>query len=70
MSEICQSCKDERAGKKPPLAPIAHIRLPLAVTANSNFRKPKAPTYVCPYCDGETLVSSALAAHRKREEAE
>lgn len=70
MGDICQSCKDERAAKKPSLPPMERITLPQGVTDNKNFRKRKPPVHVCAYCDGETLVVSALATHKKREDSE
>lgn len=70
MNTDCQSCKDERATKKPSLPPMERVQLPPGVTDNDNFRKPHAPVYVCPYCDGETLIATARASYIKRQEAE
>lgn len=61
---ICQSCKDERQGKGVP--PMEKVILPAEVTAEGFF-KPIFPTIVCPYCDGETLVASALRASKERQ---
>lgn len=69
MSEICQSCQEERSLKKPPLPPMERIELPAGVTDARNFRRPEQPTYVCPYCDGETLVSRALHSFQERQGA-
>lgn len=62
--KICQSCVDTRKTKKPSLAPVNQVELPLEIT--STFRHPEIRTIVCPYCDGETLVTSALRNHERR----
>lgn len=63
----CTSCKEDR--KKKGLPPIERVCLPVAVTAAPHFRKPQLATYICPYCDGETLVSSALRTFKARKGA-
>lgn len=64
-SNECQSCKEERAKKG--LPPMERVILPADSTANANFRKRDEPTVVCAYCDGETLISTAMKAHQARQ---
>lgn len=62
----CQSCKDAR--KKDSLPPMDKVCLPVGVTSEG-FRRPDLPTYLCPHCDGETLVASALRHYTERQGA-
>lgn len=59
VAKKCQSCKDDRKKKNPPLPAVDVVKL-AAIATRQGFRKPEIPVIVCPYCDGETLVSSAL----------
>lgn len=62
----CQSCKEDRSKKNLPA--MTTVRLPAGITDTRNFRKPGIPTWVCPHCDGETLIASALRHFHARQD--
>ena len=65
MSFECHSCRDERDRKD--LPPMMKIKLPPASTEGRTFKRPQVPVFLCPYCDGEGLVSNAVAQAKKRQ---
>lgn len=56
VEEYCQSCKDGWDSKGKP----RKKRVMIGSTTNRKFA-----VLVCPYCDGERLISLAKAKHKK-----
>lgn len=63
----CKTCREPRLKAKQ--TPRRLIRLPTAITQSKEFKKPGRDVYVCEWCDGETLITTALRTHQARKKS-